>query len=146
MVNGKANTQKKLFSRETSVQTEIEANPEAVWALLTDADGYSRWNSTLVSLKGTIEPGGQLELVAKIAPQRTFKLKVKAFEVPHRLAWGDFMGTREFSLTPMPSGTQFEMREKIGGPLFPLFAWMIPSFDESFERFASDLKAEAEQA
>jgi hypothetical protein len=36
------------------------------------------------------------------------------------------------------------MREKIGGPLFPLFAGAIPSFDESFERFTADLKKEAE--
>ncbi len=36
------------------------------------------------------------------------------------------------------------MTERIGGPLFPLFAGMIPSFDESFDKFASDLKKEAE--
>jgi len=37
------------------------------------------------------------------------------------------------------------MREKIGGPMFPLFAKMIPPFDASFEQFAADLKAEAEK-
>ena len=36
------------------------------------------------------------------------------------------------------------MNEIIGGPVFPLFAKMIPPFDESFEQFASDLKSEAE--
>ena len=36
------------------------------------------------------------------------------------------------------------MVEKIGGPLFPLFANMIPPFDASFEQFAKDLKNEAE--
>ena len=36
------------------------------------------------------------------------------------------------------------MSEKIGGPVFPLFAKMIPPFDRSFEQFASDLKKEAE--
>jgi hypothetical protein len=36
------------------------------------------------------------------------------------------------------------MTEKIGGPLFPLFAGYIPPFDESFERFAADLKKESE--
>jgi len=36
------------------------------------------------------------------------------------------------------------MREKIGGPLFPLFAKMIPPFDDSFDQFAADLKEEAE--
>jgi hypothetical protein len=37
------------------------------------------------------------------------------------------------------------MQEKIGGPLFPLFAGMIPSFDASFDQFALDLKNEAEK-
>jgi hypothetical protein len=36
------------------------------------------------------------------------------------------------------------MTEKIGGPIFPLFARMIPSFDQSFEQYAKDLKKEAE--
>jgi hypothetical protein len=38
------------------------------------------------------------------------------------------------------------MAEKIGGPVFPLFANKIPSFDASFTRFAADLKAAAEKA
>ena len=37
------------------------------------------------------------------------------------------------------------MTEKIGKPLFPLFAKMIPAFDESFEKFDNDLKKEAEK-
>jgi hypothetical protein len=36
------------------------------------------------------------------------------------------------------------MHEKIGGPIFPLFALMIPPFDEAFDRFAADLKKKAE--
>jgi hypothetical protein len=42
------------------------------------------------------------------------------------------------------SKTFFTMTERIGGPLFPLFAKYIPSFDESFEQFAADLKKESE--
>ena len=36
------------------------------------------------------------------------------------------------------------MTEKIGGLMFPMYAKMIPSFDQSFEQFASDLKKESE--
>lgn len=51
------------------------------------------------------------------------------------------MGKREYKLTPHSNGqTSFAMTETIGGPLFPLFAKMIPPFDESFEKFANDLK------
>ena len=36
------------------------------------------------------------------------------------------------------------MVEKIGGPLFPFFAKMIPPFDQAFEQYAKDIKNEAE--
>jgi hypothetical protein len=62
-----------------------------------------------------------------------------------RLVWGDGMGNRIYALSKNDNETTaFTMNEKIGGPLFPLFAKMIPSFDESFEKFANDLKKEAE--
>ena len=37
------------------------------------------------------------------------------------------------------------MSEKIGWPLLPLFAWMIPPFDDTFNQYAIDLKKEAEK-
>jgi hypothetical protein len=36
------------------------------------------------------------------------------------------------------------MTEKIGGLMFPMYARYIPPFDGSFERFAADLKRQAE--
>ncbi len=55
------------------------------------------------------------------------------------------MGQRVYSLEDAGrKGVRFSMNEKIGGPIFPLFAKMIPPFDESFEQFAADLKKEAE--
>ena len=54
------------------------------------------------------------------------------------------MGSRVYLLEKSANATLFTMSEKIGGPLFPLFASMIPPFDQSFERFAADLKKEAE--
>ena len=38
----------------------------------------------------------------------------------------------------------FNMTERIGGLMFPMYAKYIPSFDESFNAFAADLKKEAE--
>ena len=46
---GKAVTTRTTFSRETSVHTTIFADPAIVWALLTRASDFSRWNSTVVS-------------------------------------------------------------------------------------------------
>ncbi|MBC7879286.1 MAG: SRPBCC domain-containing protein [Anaerolineales bacterium] len=142
--DGKAVTTRTTFSRETSVSLNIEADPSIVWALLTHASDVPRWNSTVTSLKGEIKEGETVELKSTLDEKRTFKLKVKEFVPEKRLVWGDNMGSRVYTLDKNSGGVLFTMSEKIGGPLFPLFAKYIPSFDESFERFAADLKKEAE--
>ncbi len=141
---GKAVTTKTAFSRETTVSVNIEADPSIVWALLTHASDVPRWNSTVVSMKGEIKEGGAIELKSTLDEKRVFKLKVKEFVSEKRLVWGDNMGSRVFTLEKNAGGVLFTMSEKIGGLLFPLFASYIPSFDESFDRFAADLKKEAE--
>jgi uncharacterized protein YndB with AHSA1/START domain len=142
---GRAITTKKTFSRETSVSTTIFADPAIVWALLTHASDFPRWNSTVTSIKGEIREGGTIELKSTLDEKRTFKLKVKEFVPEKRLVWGDAMGSRVYTLFKgSGDSTLFTMTEKIGGPLFPLFAGAIPSFDKSFEQFAADLKKEAE--
>ena len=142
--NGKAQTIKKTFSRTTSISETIDSDVATIWAILTNASDFARWNSTIVSLEGSMAPGGKIKLKSTLDAKRTFKLKVKAF-VPHeKLVWGDTMGERVISLRKSGSSTKFIMTEKIGGPIFPLFASKIPSFDESFEAFAADLKKEAE--
>ncbi len=144
MNEGKATTTKRLFSRETSVSLSIKAPSKVIWSLLTDASQYPKWNSTVVSIEGNISLGETIKLKSKLDPKRVFKLKVKEFEPTKRLAWGDAMGLRVYSLSESGGITTFNMTEKIGGPIFPLFAKMIPSFDQSFEDFAGDLKKAAE--
>lgn len=143
--NGKAITSKKKFSRETAISIDIHADKTIIWALLTNASDFPRWNSTVISIDGEIKPNGKIELKSTLDPKRVFKLSIKEFESGKRLVWGDAMGKRIYTLTDAGQGlTNFTMREKIGGPIFPLFAKMIPSFDNSFETYAKDLKKEAE--
>ncbi len=145
MITGKATTTKKMFSRETSISVDIQASPSIVWALLTNASDFARWNSTIISLEGDIKAGGSVKLKSTLDESRVFNLKVKEFEPERRLAWGDNMGTRTYTLqSGVGDSVTFSMNEKIGGPIFPLFARFIPPFDESFEQFAADLKKEAE--
>ena len=142
--NGKATTTKSTFSRETTVSIGIAAESAVVWALLTNASDYPRWNSTVVSIEGEIETGGEIKLVSTLDESRTFNLKVKEVVPEKRLVWGDRMGDRVYTIASSEGGVTFTMTEKIGGLLFPLFAGQIPSFDEAFEQFAADLKKEAE--
>ena len=118
-VDGQATTIKKLFSRQTSVAIDIAAPAEKIWKLLTTADNYKSWNGTIIELTGTIAPGEKIQLRSTLAPERTFKLKVKEFDPCKRLSWGDAMGTRIYTLTPSLEGrTRFNMTETIGGPFF----------------------------
>ncbi|MBK7338708.1 MAG: SRPBCC domain-containing protein [Saprospirales bacterium] len=143
--DGKATTIKKTFSRETSVGIEIQADPYIVWALLTNASDYPRWNTTVISIEGNIEKDGKIKLKSTLDPKRTFKLKVKEFEPGKRLVWGDGQGNRIYSLSSAGTGKlAFTMNEKIGGLMFPMYSKYIPPFDQSFEQFAADLKKEAE--
>jgi uncharacterized protein YndB with AHSA1/START domain len=144
-MNQKAHTIKKVFSRETTVSVVIHAAPEKIWDILANVQGYKNWNSTIVSIEGEIKKGGEIRIVPAINPQRTFKLKIKAFEPYTKMVSGDAMGSRTFLLEKVSDGTLFTMTEKIGGPIFPLFAKMIPPFDEAFDAYARDLKAEAEK-
>ena len=143
--DGKAVTTKKTFSRETAIQIQIDADPAIVWALLTNASDFSRWNSTIVSMEGEIREGGKIRLVSTLDSSRTFKPKVKEFEAERRMVWGDGKGNREFTLEKVGDrSVRFTMHEKMGGLMFPLYAKYIPPFDEAFEQFAGDLKREAE--
>lgn len=143
--NGKAVTTKKTFSRETGVCINIQADKSIIWSLLTNASDFARWNSTVISIDGTIAPNEKIKLKAKLDPKREFKLKVKEFQPEIKMVWGDGMGNRVYTLKSIGENeTQFSMIEKIGGLIFPLFAKMIPPFDAPFEQFAKDLKNEAE--
>ena len=143
--NGKAVTEKKMFSRETAVSIDIQADQSIIWKLLTNASDFPRWNSTVVSIEGEIKERGKIKLKSTLDPKRVFKLAVEEFVADNRLVWGDAMGNRVYALKSIGQGlTNFTMTEKIGGPIFPLFSRMIPPFDQSFEQYAKDLKKEAE--
>ena len=140
-----ATTVKSTFHRVTTVTIDIQADAIIVWSLLTNASDYQRWNTTVTSIEGEIALGQKIKLKSTLDAKRTFKLKVKTFMPSEKLIWGDGKGQREFTLTQNNHGSvTFVMTEKIGGMMFPLYSKMIPSFDKSFEDFASDLKRESE--
>ncbi|MFM9985942.1 MAG: SRPBCC domain-containing protein [Flavobacteriales bacterium] len=144
--NGKANTVRTTFSRETSVSIDIQAEVAEIWSLLTNAANYPSWNSTVTSITGSIALGETIRLKSTLDAKREFKLKVKEFEVNKRLVWGDGKGERVYTLTDQGNGTvTFTMVEKIGGLMFPMYAKYIPPFDASFEQFAMDLKKASEK-
>jgi hypothetical protein len=129
----------------------IQAAPETVWAILTDAPGYSQWDSGVERVEGRIAPGETIKVVSKANPGRTFPVRVSEFEPAKRMVWsggmplGLFRGVRTFMLSPQADGaTRFTMREEYRGPLLPLIWRSIPDLGASFDQFAAGLKARAE--
>lgn len=141
-----AKTRRTTFHRETSVSAVIRASDATVWALLTNAADYPRWNSTVTSIEGRIATDERIILRSTLDAKRQFKLQVKEFTPNTRLVWGDGKGQRTYEIKNNGDSTvTFLMLERIGGLMFPLYARAIPSFDDSFDKFSSDLKREAER-
>ena len=136
---------------EYGTTVTIAAPPERVWEILTDGENFARWNSTVVSLEGSIAEGETIALVSTVNPKRTFKLKVSQVDAPTSMVWSDgmpmglFAGVRTFTLGPTDDGgTEFSMREAYSGLLAGLITKSIPDMTESFEAFAADLRTQAE--
>jgi hypothetical protein len=133
------------------ITCNINAAPERIWALLTSADDFPRWNSTVTSLKGPIQHGQKLALTVPAAPGRTFTPRVTKLDTGASMEWSDgmapmFKGVRTFTLAPKPDGsTDFSMVEVFSGLMLPLVKGSLPDFGPSFEAYAADLKQEAER-
>ena len=132
------------------VERRIDAPPERVWALLTDASAYRDWNKSVIRIDGTIAPGRTISLVSIANPKRTFKLHVTEMAAPNRMVWQDgmplglFTGTRTYLVQPREGVTHFEMAEEYTGLLAGAFTKAIPDLTESFNLFADGLKSAAE--
>ena len=140
-----------MLTYETT--TTIAAGPDAIWSILTDAPRYSRWDSGIERIEGTIAPGEKIKLLTEVQPGRTYPVRVDEVSPGRQMTWtggmplGMFKGVRTFNLAPEENGsTRFEMREVFSGPLLPLIGRSMPDLGPSFERFAKGLKAEAERA
>jgi len=147
---GKATTTSATFRMDCSIAVTIQAAPERVWALLTDAAAFPRWNSTVTRVEGEIAEGQRLKLTVPSAPGRVFKPKVSTLEPLRKMIWSDgmapmFRGIRTFTLTPGRGGTtEFAMKEEFSGLMLPLIKGSLPDFAPVFEAYAEDLRRAAE--
>jgi hypothetical protein len=133
------------------VEVNIRASADSIWRLLTDAKGFPRWNSTVTGIDGQIREGERLMLRVP-GTDRTFTPRVSGVVPGERMTWTGgfaplFKGVRTFELKPRGDGsTDFTMTERFSGLLLPLLKGSLPDFGPVFERYALDLKQEAERA
>lgn len=143
-----ANRTRTQDALDYSVATRIAAPPAVVWAVLTDGPGFTKWNSTVTKLEGEIAKDQKLSLVSKVAPDRTFTLKVSDFQPNTAMVWEDgnglFLGVRHFTLIPTEGGTVLAMSETYSGLFLGSAEKQMPDFTQNFEAFAADVKKEDE--
>ena len=138
------------FRMDCAIRVTIRATPERIWALLTDAEGFPSWNTTVTSIEGEIAEGGDLKIKVPAAGDRVFTPKVSKVVPARSMTWSDgmapfFKGVRTFDLTPQADGTtEFAMREEFTGLMLPMIKGSLPDFAPVFETYAQDLKRTAE--
>lgn len=133
------------------VSRRIEAEPQVIWDLLTDARSYPSWNPAVLGIEGEMRESSKIVLQSIVNPDREFKLDVSGVEPPRRMVWSDgmplglFRGARSFEVIPNGDGTtEFTMEEVYSGLMAPLITKSIPDMTDSFEKFADGLKEAAE--
>jgi uncharacterized protein YndB with AHSA1/START domain len=139
------------FRVEHGVSAHIRAPVERVWALLTNAADFPRWNTTLTSITGEIAEGRTITLRVPDS-KRSFVLTVSQLEPNKSMIWSSgtapmFKGVRTFTLVPLSDGTtDFGMVEVLSGLMLPLIKSSLPDFNRMFSRYALDLQQAAESA
>jgi hypothetical protein len=142
--------EKKTFSMLCRVEIDIPAEAKIIWAILTDAKGFPRWNSTVNGIDGYIREGERIRIHVP-GTNRTFRPKVLDVVANKRMTWSNglaliFKGSRRFELKTYGDGsTEFIMEEKFSGLIFAIVKVMLPEFRPIFETYACDLKRESER-
>jgi hypothetical protein len=93
------------------VAVNILADAERIWRLLTDAEGFPRWNSTVTSVENQIREGERLRLRAP-GTDRVFTPKVSGV-VPNKQMIG-LAGSPLYSKASAPSHCR---RARTGQPI-----------------------------
>jgi uncharacterized protein YndB with AHSA1/START domain len=128
----------------------IDADPERVWSVLTNAAAWPDWDSGVAKVDGRLAIGQKLSITVAANPGRAFPVTVVTLTRPERMVFrggmplGLFTGERTYTLQSEGQSTRFTMREQYSGPLASLIVRSIPDLGPSFQQFADGLKKQAE--
>jgi hypothetical protein len=118
-------------SKHLATQIDIAADPERVWAVLSDLADYVVWNPFIVKAEGTAEAGHRLTLRMRPANGRTSTQRPTVLESRHgeRLRWrgrvglpGLFDAQHTFTLEARDGGTRLRQNEEFRGVLVPFLS------------------------
>lgn len=132
------------------VKRHINASPETVWSIITDKGRLVSGGFGVLKIEGDIRLGAKIKLWSETNPGRAFPLRVSSFTPPSFMVWeggmpfGLFKGVRRYAVEKSAQGCSFHMREDYTGPLAGLIGKSIPDLAPSFEKYADELKRQAE--
>lgn len=142
------------MSTTVTTTIDIAADPDTVWAVLTDFASYSEWNPFMSRIEGTPEVGSRLVVRLASAGGRgmTFTPTVLAATPGRELRWigklafgGLFDGEHFFVLEPGADGTtRMTHGEKFSGILVSLMRGATTNAGDGFDAFNTALKLRAE--
>jgi hypothetical protein len=141
---------RRTFSSTCRVEDSIQSSPNRIWTLLTNAKDFPRWNSTVTAIDGEIRDGQRIRIHVP-GTDRTFAPLISSVVPAVHMTWTGgfaplFKGVRTFELTPQSDGsTLFVMQERFSGLMLPIVGRAMPDLGPVFERYAADLKHEAER-
>jgi hypothetical protein len=100
--------------KTVSATIQIDAPPEAVWAVLTDLGRYPEWNPLFREASGQVAAGNRIKL-RSVHPANgrlmTVQPKITVADPGAELSWvaslpGIISGEHRFTLTPADGGTR----------------------------------------
>ena len=138
--------------KKYSASTTINAAPNAVWKIITDAAGYPQWDLSMEHVEGNLALGEQVKFFTKLSPN-AFPVKVTVFEPNRRMVLtgglpiGLFKSERTHTLTSDDGmKTILKTEEIFSGLLLPVFGRNIPDLTANFQTFVAAVKKRAENS
>jgi uncharacterized protein YndB with AHSA1/START domain len=132
-----------------SAESLFRARIGLVWSLLTDIDGWTRWNPDVsrAELRGPLAPGSVFRCKAAGAP---IVSTIQEVIPQRRLVWtGRFLGIRAihaWSFEERPDGVLSRTEESFDGPLVRLLRVPLRSIlGSAVQRGLEALQAECER-
>lgn len=139
--------------KEYVTVSSIQATPEMVWKVLTDATGYADWNPEIIGIDGRMALNQRITVRVKLGSGaiRRVPMRVTAFETPSRMEWtgglplGLFVGRRTFTVTPRDGAVEFRMHLRMSGPFAPLILKAVGDRQPEIDGFSLALRAHVER-
>ncbi|MBS4027465.1 MAG: SRPBCC domain-containing protein [Ignavibacteriales bacterium] len=139
--------------KEIHTEIEINSSAENVWNILTDFEGYEKWNPLITNAEGEAIKGAKLKIeVTMNGKPMKFSPKVLVAEKNIELRWIGkvvskkfFAGEHIFIIAPLGKNKiLFIHGEKFSGVLLKTQKNMLDGVEKGFEEMNVALKRRAE--